>query len=214
MAKTLPTGRLDAFSDGVFAIAITLLVLEISVGVDAGEDLLGAVLEEWPSYLAYLVSFGTIGLTWLRHSVMTHHLHGVDAVFVRLNLLLLLLVAFVPFPTGLVAAHIRDQEAERVAVTVLGINLLLVTAVVSALWRYALARRLVDPDVADEEVVLLTRDLTPSLAGYVLLILVGLVLPVAAVVGYLLIALVLLLPIGSSRAAGGSKVPPGTDPAT
>ena len=123
---TLRTGRLEAFSDGVFAIAITLLVLEISLPEDAGDDLLAAFLDQWPSYLAYLVSFATIGMTWLRHSTITHYLHGVDTMFVRLNLLLLMLVSFLPFPTGLVAEHIHDVEAERVAATILGINMLLV----------------------------------------------------------------------------------------
>jgi uncharacterized membrane protein len=94
---------MEAFSDGVFAIAITLLVLEISVREGASEDLLGAFLEQWPSYLAYLVSFATIGAAWLAHSTITHYLHGVDAVFLRVNLLLLLLISFLPFPTGLVA---------------------------------------------------------------------------------------------------------------
>ena len=113
METTLRTGRLEAFSDGVFAIAVTLLVLEISVPADEGDDLLEAFLDQWPSYLAYLVSFATIGETWLRHTTITDYLHGVDTVFVRLNLLLLLLVSFLPFPTGLVAEHIHEEVAER-----------------------------------------------------------------------------------------------------
>jgi uncharacterized membrane protein len=196
VATTLRSGRLEAFSDGVFAIAITLLVLEISLPPEAGDDLLDAFLDEWPSYLAYLVSFSTIGVTWVRHTAITHYLHGVDTVFVRLNLLLLLLVSFLPFPTGLVAEHIHDRDAERVAATILGVNLLLVTVVVWTMWGYARSRRLVRHDAPDEEVELLTERLTPSLAGYVVMILVGLALPVVAVAGYLAIALVLILPIG------------------
>ena len=126
MTSTLRTGRLEAFSDGVFAIAITLLVLEISVPSESGDDLLVAFLEQWPSYIAYLVSFATIGAAWLAHTAITHYLHGADGILVRLNLLLLLLVAFLPFPTALVAEHIRSHEAARVATTILGINLLLV----------------------------------------------------------------------------------------
>ena len=198
---TLRTGRLEAFSDGVFAIAITLLVLEISVPEDSGDDLFAAFLAEWPSYLAYLVSFATIGMTWLRHSTITHYLHGVDTLFVRLNLLLLMLVTFVPFPTGLVAEHIRDKDAERVAATILGINMLLISVVVSALWAHAVRQGLVRPDADDEEVRLLAQRLTPGLAAYVLLILLGLVAPVAAVLGYLIIALALLLPIGLRKAS-------------
>ena len=210
MATTLRTGRLEAFSDGVFSIAITLLVLEISVPDDAGEDLLGAVVDQWPSYLAYLVSFATIGVTWLRHTAITHYLHGTDMVLIRLNLLLLLFVAFLPFPTRLVAEHIRDRQAERVAATILGINMLLVTLIISTMWRYAKAHRLVRPDAGDTEVELLTKRLTPSLAGYAVLILVGLALPTLAVVGYLAIALALLVPFGlRTGSRGGDGDPPG-----
>ena len=211
MATTLRTGRLEAFSDGVFSIAITLLVLEISVPDDAGEDLLGAVVDQWPSYLAYLVSFATIGVTWLRHTAITHYLHGTDMVLIRLNLLLLLFVAFLPFPTRLVAEHIRDRQAERVAATILGINLLLVTVIVSTMWRYAKARRLVRPDAGDQEVALLTKRLTPSLAGYAVLILVGLALPAVAVIGYLAMALVLLVPFGLRTASGSGDGDPPRD---
>jgi uncharacterized membrane protein len=192
----LRTGRLEAFSDGVFAIAITLLVLEISLPPDAGDDLLGAFLDEWPSYLAYLVSFATIGVTWVRHTTITHYLQGANTVLVRINLLLLLFVGFLPFPTGLVAEHVHDHDAARVAATILGITLLLVSLLVSTMWRYALGHQLVRPDAADDEVRILTQRLTPSLAGYVVLILVGLFLPIVAVLGYLVIALVLIVPMG------------------
>jgi uncharacterized membrane protein len=197
---TLQTGRLEAFSDGVFAIAITLLLLEISVPEGASRDLLGAFSKQWPSYLAYLVSFATIGAAWLAHSTITHYLHGVDALFLRVNLLLLLLISFLPFPTGLVADHVRDVNAERVATSILGIKLLLIALVVSAMWRYAVRRELVRPDAGDEEVRMLTQRLTPGLAGYVGLIILGLVVPRVAVLGYLTIALLLIIPIGLRRA--------------
>ena len=199
MDRGFRTGRLEAFSDGVFAIAITLLVLEISVPSDAGDDLLDAFLDQWPSYLAYVVSFSTIGAGWLAHTAITHFVHRADTLLVRLNLLLLMLVSFLPFPTGLVAEHIHDHEAERVAVTILGLNLLLVAVLVSGMWRYAVRAGLVRPDADDDEVRVLTQRLTPGLAGYVLMILLGLVAPVAAVLGYLLIAVGLIVPFGLSR---------------
>jgi uncharacterized membrane protein len=96
------TGRLEAFSDGVFAIAITLLVLDIGVSATAGQDLGGAIRGLWPSYLAYVASFSTIGAAWLGHNAITEYLDRTDAAFVRLNLLLLLIVSFLPFPTRLV----------------------------------------------------------------------------------------------------------------
>jgi TMEM175 potassium channel family protein len=196
------TGRLEAFSDGVFAIAITLLVLEISVPPDAGDDLLDAFLDQWPSYLAYLVSFATIGVAWLRHTAITHHLQSVDTIFVRLNLLLLLLVSFLPFPTSLVAEHIHEDDAERVAATILGTNLLLVSGVIFAMWRYAVGHRLVRPDTGDDEIAMLSQRLTPGLAAYLIMILIGLALPIVAVAGYLVIAIALLLPIGLRHDSG------------
>ena len=92
--------RLEAFSDGVFAIAITLLILDVAV-TEAGTPL-EELFSAWPSYVGYVVSFITIGLAWIGHSAMTEELDHVDAVFLRLNLLLLLVVVFLPFPTTLV----------------------------------------------------------------------------------------------------------------
>src|SRR5512136_2503166 len=92
-------GRLEAFSDGVFAIAITLLVLEIAVPHVRGDRLLSGLLEQRPMYLAYFISFMTIGIVWIEHNALTDALDYVDAGFQRLNLLLLLFVGFLPFPT-------------------------------------------------------------------------------------------------------------------
>jgi uncharacterized membrane protein len=95
------TNRVEAFSDGVFAIAITLLVLEIAVPAGSEHDLWGAVVHEWPSYLAYLVSFSTVGAVWVGHTVITECLARATPVLIRLNLLLLMVVSFLPFPTKL-----------------------------------------------------------------------------------------------------------------
>ena len=119
------TGRLEAFSDGVFAIAVTLLILDIGVSGTASHDLGAAIRGLWPSYLAYIASFSTIGAAWLAHNAITEYLERADAAFVRLNLLLLLAISFLPFPTRLVAEFIRQDKAERVAVTFYGIVLLL-----------------------------------------------------------------------------------------
>ena len=97
---------MEAFSDGVFAIAITLLILEIGVPAGSGGDLLKALGDQWPSYLAYLVSFATIGAVWFAHSVITEYLDHATTTLVRLNLLLLLVVSFLPFPTKLLAEYI------------------------------------------------------------------------------------------------------------
>src|SRR5262249_36831469 len=90
----LPVGRLEAFSDAVFAIAITLLVLELGVSKGSGPHLLHAIVHEWPSYLAYATSFLTIGVIWVQHSAIVGSLRIADTTLYRLNLLVLLLASF------------------------------------------------------------------------------------------------------------------------
>src|SRR5262245_50872570 len=136
--RYMRTGRLEAFSDGVLAIAITLLVLEISVPENSEHRLLAAFLEQWPSFLAYVVSFATIGVAWLGHSAITDYLDHGDVLLARINLLFLMVVSFLPFPTRLLAENIHEEGAERVAATVYGLNLALVSVLLWALWSYAL----------------------------------------------------------------------------
>ena len=178
----------------MFAIAVTLLVLDIAVSANAGQHLLRSIIDLWPAYLAYVVSFSTIGAAWLAHNAITEYLDRADAAFVRLNLLLLLFVSFLPFPTRLLADYIGEDSPERVAATFYGISLLLTTTMLLVLWRYAVHAGLVRPDAADEEIQLLTQRLTPGLGGYLVLIVAGLFLPVIAVIGYLAIALYYIIP--------------------
>jgi uncharacterized membrane protein len=105
-------GRLEAFSDGVFAIAITLLVLEIDVPA-AGGDLAHEVGQLWPSFAAYVVSFFTIGIIWVNHHTMLQQVERVDRTLLFLNLNLLLFVAFIPWPTAVLAQHLRDSAANQ-----------------------------------------------------------------------------------------------------
>jgi len=194
-AQQYGTTRLEAFSDGVFAIAITLLVLEISVPAGSEDHLLQAVLDQWPSYLGYLVSFATIGAIWLGHNAITHYLDHTDVWLLRLNLLLLFAVAFLPFPTRLMAESMAVTSAERVAATLYGVTLLVCVLLLSALWLHARRADLLSTSARSLEIATLTRRLTPGVAGYVVMILVGLLAPLAAVVGYLLVSLFLLLPL-------------------
>jgi uncharacterized membrane protein len=194
---TRRTARLEAFSDGVFAIAITLLVLDLAIPAtpQSTKDLLEAVREEWPGYLRYIVSFATVGAVWLGHNAITDYLDRADTALLRLNLLLLLFVSFLPFPTRLLSEYIDKDQAERVACTFYGLVLLAAAGLLSLLWRYARHAGLVQPDAQDEEITLLTQRLTPGLAGYGLVIVIGLFVPIAAVIGYLLIAVFFLIPV-------------------
>ena len=178
----------------MFAIAITLLIFAIAVPASAGQDLLRSVALLWPSYLGYVVSFSTIGAIWLGHVAITEYLERTDVGFVRLNLLLLLVIAFLPFPTRLFAGYIGKDRPERVAVTIYGLTFLLASTLLLVLWRYALRYRLVRPDADDEEIQLLTKRLTPGLAGYVILIPAGLFIPIIAVIGYLAVAVYYIIP--------------------
>jgi len=102
-------GRLEAFSDGVFAIVITLLAFDLKrpdVGADA--SLASALWDQWPAYLAYFVGFLQIGVMWLNHHRLFHQVRAVDGVLLVLNLNLLMWVVLVPFPTAVVAEHLRD----------------------------------------------------------------------------------------------------------
>jgi uncharacterized membrane protein len=193
---------MEAFSDGVFAIAITLLVLEIGIPSGSEDDLFRAVVDEWPSYLTYLVSFATIGAVWIEHTVITEYLDRATSVLIRLNLLLLLVVSFLPFPTRLLGEYIGDEEAASVAVTIYGLNLFLASALVSMLWRYAVRERLIRTGVADADVKMITKRLAPGLAGYVAMIALGLFLPVLAVLGYLAIAVYIIVPVRALKRRG------------
>ena len=95
----LSKGRMEAFSDGVFAIAVTLLVLDVAIRPPGSPT--EQLFRGWPSYLAYLVSFLTIGAAWIGHHALTDRMNGVDPLFLRLNLLFLLVVSFLPFPLAL-----------------------------------------------------------------------------------------------------------------
>jgi uncharacterized membrane protein len=194
------TSRFEAFSDGVFAIAITLLVLDIAIPIGSERDLIGAVAREWPAYVAYVISFGTIGAVWIIHTRITDHLVRANAVLLRLNLLLLLFVSFLPFPTRLLAEYVRHSDAERVATTLYGLNLFAINAVLLLLWRYAAGAGLLSAD--PERVKTVRRTLTPSLGTYAFAIVLGLLLPQAAVAIYLLIAVYLLIPIGGGHRSG------------
>ena len=107
----MSTGRLEAFSDGVFAIAITLLVIELRPPVVEGSELAGALWDLWPSYFAYFVSFVTIGVFWLNHHRVFTQVRAVDGPLLLLNLHLLLWVALIPFPTAVVADYLADGGA-------------------------------------------------------------------------------------------------------
>ncbi len=190
--RVLGKGRMEAFSDGVFSIAATLLVLDVAVHPPGTP--LEQVLHAWPAYVAYVVSFVTIGGAWLAHTALTDRLAQSDSILLRLNLLLLLVVAFLPFPTRLVADALQHTDAERVAVTFYGLTLLAIRVLGSGLAEYARREHLYSPPGEGEEPPGEQRKLLPVVSGYVIAVIIGLVLPGAAVALYFAIAIYLVVP--------------------
>ena len=152
----METGRLATFADGVFAIAATLLILNVDTYVRscAGEhaDLAQHLLCGWPSYIAYVVSLLTIGIIWANHHTVMDQIARVDRTFLMLTVGFLMVVAFIPFPTGLVAQNINGPGARAATVTY-GITLFLTAAMFNAIWFYAVKGRRLLRDDADERAV-------------------------------------------------------------
>ena len=191
---------MEAYSDGVFSIAGTLLVLDIALNPPG--TALEQVLHAWPAYLGYLISFLTIGAAWIGHSAMTDRLTHVDRSLLGINLMLLLVVAFLPFPTKLIADGLGDQNGERVFVTMYGLTLLTIRLISFLLDAYARHEHLYSAPEADEEVEEVDeerREILPVLALYGLAIVLGLAAPKAAVGLYLALAVFLVVPFRDVR---------------
>jgi uncharacterized membrane protein len=135
-AVSRATVRLVAFSDGVFAITITLLVLEIRPPAEA-ENLFHGLVELWPSYLAYAVTFLFIGQVWVNHHVMFDHIRAANRTVLLLNTVLLMVVAFLPFATSVLAEALRSGHGERTAVAFYGIAFDVTALSFNAVWQYA-----------------------------------------------------------------------------
>jgi uncharacterized membrane protein len=196
------TGRVEAFSDGVLAIAITLLVLEIHVDTSALDHPWRALADEWPAYLAFVTSFLTIGGVWLAHHGLFTRLRAVDPVLMRLNLVLLMAVSFLPFPTALMAEALRESEsAERAAVVVYGVTAGLIELLMATASRYAASQpELLVPGTPPPPVADRARGgIRTGLYG-ILLALGTLVFPKLAAFGYFAVAAYAVLsPRGEGR---------------
>jgi uncharacterized membrane protein len=196
-------GRLEAFSDGIFAIAATLLVLEITVPHLEEPGQLGqALLDLWPSYLAYATSFMTIGIMWINHHSVFRQLRETDHRFLFINLGLLMLIAFVPFPTILLADYAWGGDGQAAALTY-GITLTITALFFNLLWRYAAwNHRLLREDADPVEVSGISRAYLPGPFMYGTATLVALVSPEASAALYLAVA---IFYVGSSSFFGRNE---------
>ena len=147
----MKTNRLEAFSDGVFAVAITLLILEINV--PEGEHLWHDLKEEWPSFASFFVSFWVIGIIWVNHHGLLDHLKRTDRGVLYLNLLVLMTVVFIPFSTALMAEHLKSGDDEEVAAIVYASAFLAMGIAFNLFWTYIVKhRRKLGVEIPDEEV--------------------------------------------------------------
>jgi uncharacterized membrane protein len=193
--------RLEAFSDGVFAIAITLLVL--TIGQPSNYHHLGRQLSDrWPSIAAYVVSFAVIGIMWLNHHSIFAHFARVDRALVYFNLLLLLTVVFIPYPTGIFGEALRRGEGERVAAVVYSVAMTLNAFAWAALWLYASTRRrLLDDAFPETERVTATVLFTIGPAMYTISVVVAFIDAYACLAFHAALALYYALDPLSRRAA-------------
>ena len=169
----METTRLEAFSDGVFAIAITLLVISLL-------DIHTRLAHHWPEYAAFAFSFLTIGVMWVNHHHLMNQFAQADRIFLFLNLLLLMGIVFIPFPTALIGEHIRDGGARGAAIAY-GCTGIYLSIFFSALWHYG-RLHVLRPDAGPKEVSGITRSYLPGLLLYLTGTLLALASPVASAI--------------------------------
>jgi uncharacterized membrane protein len=197
------TGRIEAFSDGVFAIAITLLVIEIGVPhvEGTGTTLFGALIEQWPSYLGYAISFLQIGVIWANHHNRFRYIARSDHLLLFLNILFLMCVAFIPFPTALVAEYLQGSGAERTVAGAVYAGTLTVTAVFfTLLWLYAAVNyRLVDRNLDPGRLRAMTRRYVFGMVVYLVTFALAFVNVAASLTLIVILALLFVLPEPGER---------------
>ena len=192
------TTRLEAFSDGVFAIAITLLILEIKLpGAEdlKTENLSTYLLHQWPKYFAYIFSFMVLGVYWTNHHYLYKLYMRTDHWFNMLNVLFLMTIAFLPFPSAILGEYIHEPEHFGPAVRfyALGISMPAVVWLVS--WLYAShKKRLIDHRLSEPFIKVLTRQFILSNLLYVVAIVLSFYYPGASLALIIFLNLLYLLP--------------------
>ena len=184
----MQTSRVEAFSDGVFAIAITLLILAVGIEQAPHGDLGRYLVDLWPAYLAYAVSFLTIGIMWVNHHLLFDNFASVDRPMLLLTILLLMLIAFVPFPTHVVAEFARSEVDRRNAALLYGITMTTTAILFFTLWMYG-SRRLLRADADPRVVSGITRSYLPGTPLYATATLLAFVSSLASLIMFAAIAL-------------------------
>jgi TMEM175 potassium channel family protein len=213
--KFLPKGRLDAFADGVFAIVITLLVLDLTVP-EGSVNIISGLLQEWPVLLAYVISFAFVGSSWITHSSVTQLMKSETTHSYRLTLLMLFFVSLLPFTTKIVATFLGHtpagtiqgldfldayvtvnaiaRSAISIPITIYGLNLLAATLTLSAIMKSALSTpEMLINEAADSELKALLRRERVGVTLIVFTLFLGVFVPLIAVSGYILVSILFYL---------------------
>jgi uncharacterized membrane protein len=187
---------LEALSDGVIAIAITLLIIEVAVPHVEGEQSLGSALwDQWPSYFGFVLSFATIGIMWMNHHQMFRDIERVDHGVLVLNLLLLMGISFVPFPTAVLAEYLRDEDQRLTATLLYGGTFTFTALWFNVLWLYSSrVRGLLDPRISTERIAERTRRYRYGPFLYGIGLPLALISPWLTLTLYVLLALLYVLP--------------------
>lgn len=192
------TQRIEAFSDGVFAIAITLLVLEFKVPHESAGDaaaLARALWKLWPSYFAYFLSFLIIGIYWVNHHYIFRIYKRSDHIFALLNVLFLMCISFLPFPTAVLAQHVNDPASCKPATVFYAVGLLLPAVTWLLIWIYASSgHRLIDGNLTRGFIRVLTLQYALSVVLYLIALATSVVAPVWGLTICVSLTLLYLLP--------------------
>jgi uncharacterized membrane protein len=186
--------RVVFFSDAVFAITVTLLVLEIRPPAD-DTNLLHGLVALWPSYLAYALTFLFIGQVWANHHVMFDHIRAADRAILLLNTLLLMIVAFLPFTTSVLAGALRSGHGLRTAVVFYGIAFDATALTFNAVWQYARRHRLLSETLDPADATAIGRRFQLALAWLTTGALLGVLVPFLGVAVVAAFNVVYWLPI-------------------
>jgi uncharacterized membrane protein len=196
MRGEVDTSRLEGFSDGVFAISITLLIIGVDIKAEGG-SLSHRLVEQWPSYLSYVVSFAIIGVLWLHHHKIFRDIRVADHGLVVLNLVFLLGVSFIPFPTKVMGDELASPSFadQRTAVIFYGLTITTVSLTFNTLWLWAAyRRRLIEPNMPQVRVRARTRSMWLGMPPYAVATVVAIWSPLSALILYGIIDLLYMVP--------------------
>jgi len=158
------TTRLEALTDGIFAVAMTLLVFEIRLP-ETGQtgDVLGYVIKLWPNFLSFVISFIVLGMFWVGHHTEFRYVKRLDHTLIWLNIFYLLFISLVPFSAGLLGRYASTEGA----IMIYGIHLIILVLVQYIIWRHARSNNLIDPLMDPQINIVANRLGYFAIAGYV-----------------------------------------------